>query len=117
MTDKDPRAAFENYLGAFCEPYPGEREKLVRDNVAENVSFSNPGVNGHGRETLLSHIAMFQDRFPEGRFRINWLKQQHGQVLAEWTQFNEDGTEFLTAHSYARVGEDGRITHFAGFWE
>ena len=38
-------------------------------------------------------------------------------MLAEWTQFNRDGSEFLTAHSYARLDDRGRITHFAGFWK
>jgi hypothetical protein len=61
-------------------------------------------------------MSRFEERFRGGRFHINWFRQQHGQVLAEWKQLNEDGSEFLTGISYARVGEDGRITHFAGFW-
>lgn len=117
MTDNDARTAFESYLGAFVDPSSLEREKMMRANVAEDVAFSNPGVDGQGLDNLLSHMSLFQERFPGGRFQIIWLRQQHGQVLAKWTQFNQDGSEFITAHSYARVGEDGRITHFAGFWE
>ena len=117
MTDDKLRAAFESYLDAFFEPSSIEREKLLRANVAEDVEFSNPGADGHGLNTLLVHIARFQERFRGGRFQINWFRQQHGQVLAEWTQFNEDGSEFITANSYARIGDDGRIIHFAGFWD
>ena len=117
MSNDKLRATFESYLDAFFEPSPTEREKRMRANVAEDVAFSNPGAEGRGLETLLGHIARFHERFGGGRFQINWFRQQHGQVLAEWTQFNEDGSEFLTANSYARVGDDGRITHFAGFWD
>ena len=115
MTDT-VRSAFESYLGAFVEPSAAEREKIMRANVADDVVFSNPGVDGRGLDKLLTHMSLFQERFPGGRFQINWFRQQHGQVLAEWTQFHQDGSEFLTAHSYARVGDDGRITHFSGFW-
>ena len=117
MTDKGIRTAFESYLDAFVEPAADKRERLMRAHVAEDVLFSNPGVEGRGLDKLLTHMAAFQDRFPGSRFEIKWLRQQHGQVLGKWTQYHQDGSEFVTAHSYARVGEDGRITHFAGFWE
>lgn len=38
-------------------------------------------------------------------------------MLAQWTQFDRDGTEFVTAHSYARLNSEGRIEQFAGFWD
>lgn len=117
MSNHNPRATFENYLEAFTEPVVDARERLMRSSVAEDVAFSNPGMDGHGLDSLLAHIALFQERFPNSCFRINWLRQQHGQVLAEWTQFNQDGSEFLTAHSYARLNDEGRIAHFAGFWQ
>jgi hypothetical protein len=31
--------------------------------------------------------------------------------------YNKDGSEFLTAHSYARFNEQGLLTHLAGFWK
>ena len=117
MMSYDLRSVFESYLSAFFETSLTEREKLLRANVAEDVAFSNPGADGRGLDSLLSHIALFQQKFPGGRFHINWFRQQHGQVLAEWTQFHGDGSAFITANSYARVGDDGRITHFAGFWD
>lgn len=117
MADKNVRTVFESYLAAFVEPSTEIRERMMRANVAEDVSFSNPGVDGRGLDTLLGHMTKFQERFPGGRFEIRWLRQQHGQVLGKWTQYHADGSEFVTAHSYARVGDDGRITHFAGFWE
>jgi hypothetical protein len=117
MTDTDVRTVFKAYFAAFAEKSQQKREELIRSIVAEDLSFSNPGVDGHGVETLLTHISRFQEAFPGGRFRINWIRQQHGQLLAEWTQLNEDGSELVTAHSYAKLNEDGRIGCFAGFWD
>ena len=117
MIPDDARSAFLSYLAAFFERNAEKREAIMQANVHEDVDFSNPGVDGRGLDKLLGHISAFQEKFPEGRFEIRWLRQQHSQVLAEWTQYNQDGTEFLTAHSYAIVGDDGRITRFAGFWD
>jgi len=116
MTDNELRTIFESYLDAFAASSPAEQERLLRASLADDVTYTNPGVDGRGLRNLLGHIAGFQTRFPGGRFRINWIRQQHGQVLSEWTQLNQDGSELVTAHSYARLNGEGRIAHLAGFW-
>jgi len=117
MSDENLGAVFENYFAAFAKTSPSEREELMRASVADEVVFSNPGVSGRGLDNLLGHISRFQERFPGGYFEINWTRHQHGQILAEWTQFNKDGSKFITAHSYAQLNDEGRIAYFAGFWE
>ena len=117
MVEQNGRYAFESYLGAFAEQSAEKREEMLRSNVAEDIAFSNPGVDGRGLHNLLAHIVRFQEKYPGSYFRINWFLQQHGQVLAEWSQINPDGSELVTAHSYARLNETGRISHFAGFWK
>ncbi len=117
MAEQDGRVAFETYLGAFAEKSLGKREEMLRSSVAEDVAFSNPGVDGRGLHNLLAHIVRFQANFPDSYFRINWHLHQHGQMLAEWSQINPDGSELVTAHSYARLNEEGRISQFAGFWK
>ena len=116
MTDDELRAIFENYLGAFAITSVVEQERLLRSSLADDVVFTNPGVEGSGLRNLLAHIEGFQRRFSGGRFRMNWLRQQHGQVLIEWTQLDQAGSELVTGHSYARLNEEGRIAHLAGFW-
>jgi hypothetical protein len=49
---------------------------------------------------------------PGAYFKSNKLLTQHGQLLSEWTICNKDGSEFLTAQSYAR-----RLTHLVDFWQ
>ena len=116
MTNDELRTMFGNYLDAFAAISPAEQERLLRSSLTNDVVYTNPGVEGSGLRNLLAHIDGFQKRFPGGRFRMNWLRQQHGQVLSEWTQVNQDGSELVTGHSYARLNEEDRITHLAGFW-
>ena len=116
MTDNELRALIETYFAAFAATSQAEQERLLRSSVADDVVYTNPGVEGSGLRNLLAHIDGFQRRFPGGRFRMNWLRRQHGQVLSEWTQLDQDGSELVTGHSYARVNDEGRIAHLAGFW-
>ncbi len=116
MTDMELQSIFEAYLNAFAATSPAEQERLLRSSVAEDVVYTNPGVEGQGLQNLLQHISVFQKRFPGHRFRMNWFRQQHGQMLSEWTQVSEDGENLVTAHSYGCFDEPGRIAHLAGFW-
>ena len=116
MTDHTLRTLVETYLTAFATPSPVEQERLLRASVADHIAYSNPGASGSGLGNLLAHIGEFQRKFAGGRFRLNWLRAQHGQGLAEWTQLDAQGQEVLTAHSYVRVNEAGQLTHWAGFW-
>ena len=116
MTDTQFQGIFEAYLDAFAATSLAEQERLLRSSVAEDVVFTNPGVEGQGLQNLLRHISVFQEHFPGHRFRVNWFRQQHGQMLAEWAQVGEDGGELVTAHSYGRLNEFSVIAHLAGFW-
>ena len=116
MTADELRTMFENYLDAFATTSRADQERLLHSSLADDVVYTNPGVEGRGLGNLLAHIDGFQKRFPGGRFRMNWLRQQHGQLLAEWTQLNQDGSELVTGHSYARLNQEGRLTQLSGFW-
>ncbi len=116
MTDKELQTVFQAYLDAFAATSPAEQERLLRSSVVEDVSFTNPGADSRGLPNLLNHIGKFQMRFPGDRFRVNWFRQQHSQLLAEWAQISADGVDLVTGHSYGRVNEQGRIAHLAGFW-
>ena len=117
MNDHELQTLFRNYLDAFAAPSPAEQERLLRASVAEEVVFTNPGVDGRGLDNMLAHIGGFQQKFPGGYFRLRWLRQQHGKLLAEWTQFDRGDSEFITAHSYGRLDDRGRLAHLAGFWQ
>jgi hypothetical protein len=116
MRDEEVETAFRSYLDAFAKSSAVEQKQLLQSSVADDVVFTNPGVNGYGIDELAAHIAVFREHFPGHYFGLRWLRGQNGQLLAEWTQFDGDGAEVTTAHSYARLNEDGRLAHIAGFW-
>ena len=116
MTEAGLKETFQAYLDAFAATSPAEQERLLRSSVAEDVVYTNPGAEGRGRENLLKHIGAFQQRFPGHHFRANWFRQQHGQLLSEWTQVGQAGEDLVTAHTYGRFDDQGRIAHLAGFW-
>lgn len=107
---------FEGYLAAFAAASAADRERLLRHSVAEDVTFSNPGVEGCGLDDLLEHVAVFREQLPGAHFRLDWLRPQHSQLLAHWTTVDRDGADFVAGCSYARVDQHGRLTHIAGFW-
>ena len=116
MIHTELQELFQRYLDAFAATSPAEQERLLRSSVAEDVVYTNPGVEDRGLRNLLQHISVFQERFPGQHFRVNWFRQQHGQLLSEWTQVGQNGEDLVTAHSYGRLNELGRIAHLAGFW-
>jgi hypothetical protein len=118
MTSESLEPRWKSYMDAYAAISAAERERLLRQSVAEDVVFSNPtGEEGHGIAKLVAHVSQFQKMNPGGYFRTNKLLTHHGQLLSEWTMCKEDGTEVVTAHTYARFDEHGRLTHTAGFWK
>jgi hypothetical protein len=117
MTIESLEQIWKSYQGAWADIEIVERERLLRQSVANDVVFTSPLVEGKGFGNLIAHIAQFQERFPGAYFKSNKLLSHHGQLLSEWTMYNRDGSEFLTAHSFAHFNEQGLLTHLAGFWK
>ena len=117
MTEENLQLMWNSYQDAWADIPLDKRERLLRASVSEDVVFTNPNASGQGFGNLLTHVGEFQKQFPGAHFRSNRLLEQHGQLLSEWTMLNRDGSEFVTAHSYAQYNDEGRLTHLAGFWK
>jgi hypothetical protein len=117
MTDEKLLEIWNTYQDAWADVAVAERERLLTASVTADVVYTNPLNEGQGLGNLVNHVGGFQTQFPGAHFKTNKLLVQHGQLLAEWTMFNKDGSEFLTAHSYARFNEQGLLVHLAGFWK
>jgi SnoaL-like domain len=117
MTYEKLLQIWNSYQEAWADVAVGERERLLAASVTGDVVYTNPINEGQGLGNLVKHVGDFQVQFPGAHFRTNKLLVQHGQLLAEWTMFNKDGSELLTAHSYARFDEQGLLSHLAGFWK
>ncbi len=117
MSDETLQSIWKSYQDAWADISLAERERLLRQSLTEDITFTDPGTQGQGFHNIMEHIGNFQQQFPGAYFKNNKLLSQHGQLLSEWTMFNKDGSEFLTAHSYAHFNEAGLLTHLAGFWQ
>jgi hypothetical protein len=117
MNDEKFLQIWNTYQDAWADIAVDERTSLIKQSVTDDVVFTNPLNQGQGLGDLVKHIGDFQAQFPGAYFKTNQLIAQHGQLLAEWTMFNKDGSKFLTAHSYARFNEQGQLNHLAGFWK
>ncbi len=117
MTEEHLQQLWKSYQDAWADVSSTERERLLRASVSEDVVFTSPNAEGRGFGKLIAHIEDFQQQFPGAYFRSNRLLEQHSQLFSEWTMFNREGSEFLTAHSYAHFNDEGRLKHLAGFWK
>jgi len=118
MTDDTLQQLWKSYLDAYADIPAAERERLLRQSVVDDIVFSNPtGDEGRGFGNLVEHVSQFQKKNPGGYFTSNKLFHHHDQLLSEWTMYKKDGSALVTAHTYARFNEQGRLTHTAGFWK
>jgi len=117
MTNDTVQQFWKSYLDAYADIPTADRERLLRQSVADDIVFSNPtGEEGRGIGSLIEHVSQFQTKNPGGYFASHELFIHHHQLLSEWTMHKKDGSELATGHTYARFNEQGRLTHTAGFW-
>ncbi|MCU1321089.1 MAG: nuclear transport factor 2 family protein [Acidobacteriaceae bacterium] len=117
MPNKTYEAQWETYSEAWTGISPQQRKELLTHSVAINCSFADPDTEGAGLEALTAHIEKFQKDYPGAYFETRRFIEHHGQSVAEWMMRGKDDSEFLPGTSVARYGEDGKITHLAGFWK
>ena len=116
MDEKKIRRSWEAYTDAWTDLAASERELLVEASVSEGISYSNPFIAGKGRAGLIEAMDQFQQQYPGARFQPDWTNIHHDQLLSGWTLYGKDGAALLTGHNYARVDDEGKITHMAGFF-
>lgn len=113
----DIQQTWKTYQDAWADIPTAQRQSLLARSVAEDCTFTSPDSEGRGLATLAPHIEAFQQQYPGASFITHTLIAHHAQLLAEWTMYNKDGSEFLKGTSYARFNADGLLTHLAGFWQ
>lgn len=108
---------WNKYLEAWAAITSEHRKALLDQSVSASCCFTDPDTEVHGLGAFTTHIEKFQEQFPGAYFRTNKFIEHHGQSVAEWMMHNKDGSEFLPGTSVARYGQDGKMTHIAGFWK
>lgn len=109
-------ATWKTYGEAWADVPPTERQQLLSQCVAKECAFADPNTELSGVEALTAQIEEFQKLYPGAYFKTSRFLSHHGQSVAQWMMHAKDGSELFPGISVARYGEDGRITHLAGFW-
>ena len=116
MTQTELQGTFQRYLDAFAATSQAEQERLLHSSVAEDVAYTNPGVEGQGLRKLCSTSACSKSAFQVNTSESTGSGNSMGNCCREWTQVGQDGEDLVTAHNYGRLNELGRTAHLAGFW-
>ncbi len=99
-------------LDAFSAPSLDEQERLCVP--ASRKTWCIRTLAWKAKDYISRAHRRFSARFPGHYLRVSWFRQQHGQLLSEWTKVSEE--DLVIAHSYHRLNELGRIAQLAGFW-
>lgn len=116
MSDSTLQTTWHTYQKAWSDVSPAERRELLARSVAENGIYTDPRSSCQGYDALQNHIEQFRQSMPGASFKNHRFVEHHAQSHAEWTLYDAQGQEVQPGNSYARYGEDGRITHVAGFF-
>ncbi|WP_419804306.1 hypothetical protein [Terriglobus sp.] len=117
MSNGTHDSQWNTYSGAWANVTPEERNRLLTQSVATNFSFSTPDTEGSGVESFTALLEKFQKQYPGSHFETRTFIEHHGQSVAEWILYGGDGSELLKGTTVARYGDDGKMTHVAGFWK
>jgi len=67
MTNDTVQQFWKSYLDAYADIPTADRERLLRQSVADDIVFSNPtGEEGRGIGSLIEHVSQFQTKNPGG---------------------------------------------------
>ena len=116
MTTESAEDRWNSYMAAFGPVTPEEREQLLAHSVSDAVFFTNPGGEGKTRAGLLAHIEDFRKKMPAMHFGTDKVLCHHGELLAIWSMFKEDGVKVATGYNFVRADADGRFNYMAGFF-
>jgi SnoaL-like protein len=116
MTANTQEQLWNAYMDAFAAAETEERERLLKQSVSDDVVFTNPGGEGRTREGLSKHIADFRTKMPGCHFKTDRLISHHGECLAVWSMYKQDGAKVATGYNFVQFGADGRFSYMAGFF-
>lgn len=111
-------STWKTYQSAWSDVGDAERKRLLQASVSENCIYADPITDErHGHAELIEKIRNSQASYPGVSFRNDQLTDYGDQGLSEWTMYGANGAELLRGASYARFGEDGRLTRMSGFFK
>jgi hypothetical protein len=116
MTTNVHEQHWNAYMAAFGPVETDERARLLKLSVGDDVVFTNPGGEGKTREGLIKHIEDLRNKMPGCFFKTDRVINHHGECLAVWSMYKQDGAKVATGYNFVQSGADGRFSYMAGFF-
>lgn len=116
MTTKAYEDTWAMYQAAWADITGTERRDLVSRSVSEDFVYSDPTGRASGPDELIAYIEGFLVASPGSTFKNSKLLDHHGDAVATWVALDANGDKAQDGNSYARFGDDGRLTRIIGFF-
>ena len=116
MPDTAQQTTWSTYQKAWSDVSPAARRELLAHSTSEDGFYTDPLAVCQGHDALQSYIEAFRQSMPGASFKNHRFSAHHAQSHAEWSLYDAQGQEVQPGSSYARFGEDGRLTHVTGFF-
>lgn len=117
MSNEDHSSTWATYQAAWGDVSDPKRQDLLNKSVSDDVVYTDPSGQASNRGELITFIEEFKQSMPGATFRNHKLIGHHAQTMAEWMLYDANGAELVPGSSWARYGEDGRLTNVSGFFE
>jgi hypothetical protein len=105
------------YGEAWNEPDAARRRALLEKAWTDDGVYCDPTARVEGRESLVAHIAGYQEQFADARIEVRSRVDQHGQNFRfAWAIVDSAEHVVLEGVDFGQVADDGRIRSITGFF-
>ncbi|MFL5253985.1 MAG: nuclear transport factor 2 family protein [Rhodopila sp.] len=114
MTDAATIA--QRYIASWNESGSEHRRALIAGLWADDASYVDPLMQGHGHAEIDALVAAVQDRFPGYGFALSGQADGYGdRVRFSWTLGRPGEQPAVRGTDFAIVDKDGRLRSVTGF--
>jgi hypothetical protein len=115
----DINTVVHGYIASWNETSPDRRRELVAETFADDATYVDPMLSGHGHDGIDAMIAAAQSQFPGHRTELTaGPDAHHDRVRFAWELLGADGEGRVAAGvDFATVADDGRLRSVTGFLE
>ena len=108
----------DRYCAAWSAPDPAERERLLRETLTDDATYTDPRTAPVTRAGLLEHIARVLASRPGARvLRTSAVDVHHGLARFHWCVELPDGTRLPEGIDVVELSDDGRqLRRVVGFF-
>ncbi len=110
----DLSALIDRYIAIWNETDPVARRTLIDTTWAEDATYTDPVLNGSGRDGIDAMIAGFQQAYARHTFEWSTQSLVEGESRFTWTLRTPEGDVGLKGEDTFVIANDGRLQSIVG---